>query len=130
MLHKGIISNVFKIKSIDNFRQKIQPKYLFTLDLLVISGNEGGAILDEEFNFFGMLLPSLLISNSDAKYISFGVNYNFILRLIMDTNNRMISDNPQELTEIMENKQKFVYINEYLTKFEKNIRHLPWLGFF
>jgi len=122
MLHKGIISNVFKIKSIDNFRQKTQQKYLFTLDLLVISGNEGGAILDEEFNFFGMLLPPLLISNSDAKYISFGVNYNFILKLIVDSNNRMISDTSQESTEIMEQNQKFLYINEYLKRFENTLR--------
>ena len=122
MLHKGIISNVFKIKSVDNFRLKIQQKYLFTLDLLVISGNEGGAILDEEFNFFGMLLPPLSISNSDAKYISFGVNYNFILKLIIDSSNKMISESAIEPTEIMENKQGFVHINEYLVRFEKIMR--------
>ena len=122
MLHKGIISNVFKIKNIDNMRQKIQQKYLFSLDMLVISGNEGGAILDEGFNFFGVLLPPLLLSNSDAKYISFGVNYNFILRLIVDSNNMMLSESIPESTEIMENKQKMIDINEYLNQFEKTLK--------
>lgn len=120
MLHKGIISNVFKIKNVDNMRQKILQKYLFSLDLLVISGNEGGAILDDKFNFFGMLLPPLLLANSDAKYFSFGVNYNFILQLIVDSNNRMISmDHFPETNEIM--GEKMVYIKSYLNRFESII---------
>lgn len=131
MLHKGIISNVFNIKNIDNMKQKILQKYLFSLDMLVISGNEGAAILDEDFNFFGMLLPPLALSNKDAKYISFGVNYNFILKLIMDSNNKLLSEPETEANEVAESKAaNMSYIKEYLAKIENILYPNPFESYF
>lgn len=87
LLHKGVISNVFKVKTNKIFDELVYGKYIFTIDALNFNGNEGAIVLDEEYKFLGIVLPSLLFERKKTNYVTFAINLSSLFEILLSLKN-------------------------------------------
>lgn len=89
LLHKGVISNVFKVKTNGSFDELVYGKYIFTIDALNFNGFEGAIVLDEEYKFLGIIIPSLLFERKKTNYVTFAINLSSLFENLLSLKNEI-----------------------------------------